>query len=288
MEITAKLVAELRRRCGLPMMKCKQALVEADGDIETATENLRKAGAKTIDKLKDRALKEGLVFENATGHGSAAVAVLCETDFVARSEDFLAFGRALVEALFDHAPSAFGDGSDLAGFPMPDGRTVQEQLDELVGGRIRENMRVGAWACFKPDEGQVATYLHHNQKIAALVELAGEGLKDTGAVSELAHDLGMQIAFHAGVMALDESGLDEAWVAKEREIFSAQVEKLPEEKRAMIAAGKLKKRLKEVVLLDQPFLKNEKVSVRDHVKAVADRIGTSIEIRRFARIAAGA
>lgn len=288
MAIDAKLVAELRRRTGLPMMKCKQALVAGDGDLEKAEEQLRKEGHKTIDKLKGREMKEGLVFTHAGDEGVAAVAVLCETDFVARSGDFLAFGEALVEQLYGNAPADRGDGGSLAEFALADGRTVAQHLDELVGSKIRENMKVGEYACFKTGQGYVASYVHHNTKIACLVELGGQALGEHEVVRTLGSELGMQIAFHNQLRALDRDGLDDAWVGKEREIFLAQVQDMPEDRRQKIAEGKLAKRLKEVVLLDQPFIKNEKESVKQHVAAVAKEAGKDIEVRRFARIAAGA
>jgi elongation factor Ts len=288
MAIDAKMVAELRRRTGLPMMKCKQALVDGDGDIEKAEERLRKEGHKTVDKLKGREMKEGLVFTHAGDEGVAAVAVLCETDFVARSGDFIAFGEALAKGLYDSAPADRGDGASLAGFGLADGRTVAEHLDELVGSKIRENMEVGEYACFKTGQGCVANYVHHNGKIACLVELGGETLGEYEAVRTLGNELGMQIAFHAQLRALDKDGLDAAWVGKEREIYLAQVQDMPEDRREKIAEGKLAKRLREVVLLDQPFIKNEKESVKQHVADVAKEAGTAVEVRRFARIAAGA
>lgn len=287
MEITAKMVAELRRRTGLPMMKCKKALVDAGGDIDAAVENLRKAGEKNIDKLKSREMKDGLVFTTVESSGAAAVAVLCETDFVARAEAFIAFGEELVKRLFAHGEQGVGTGDDIASFEMEDGRTVKEHLDELVGSKIRENMKVGSWACFRPDNGIVCTYVHHNSKIATLVELAGENLDRHDAVSELGNDLGMQLAFHSGVQALDRDGLDSEFVEKERAIFVAQVQNMPEEKQAQIAEGKLSKRLKDVVLLEQPFIKNEKQTVAEHVAEIAKETGADISITRFARVAAG-
>jgi len=288
MSIDAKLVAELRSRTGLPMMKCKKALVEADGDLERAVENLRKEGSKTIDKLKDREMKEGLVFTHSTDDGAAAVAVLCETDFVARAEDFVAFGESLVKQLYDDPPAERGDGGMLAGLVMPGGKTVKEVLDELVGSKIRENMKVGDFAVFKQEQGYVSTYVHHNRKIACLVELEGKDLATHDAARALGHELGMQVAFHTQLQGLSRDDLDPGWVAKEREIFVAQAKDMPEDKREKIAEGKLAKRLKEVVLLDQPFIKNEKESVKKHVEAVAREHELSVEIGRFARIGAGA
>jgi elongation factor Ts len=288
MAIDAKTVAELRRRTGLPMMKCKEALEAAGGDLALAEENLRKEGFKTIDRLKDREMKEGLVFAAEEKGAVAAVAVLCETDFVARSADVQKLGEMLAKDLLSRAPADQGQGDALHAMALSDGRTVKDHLDDLVGKRIRENMRIGAFARFRPQPGgYVGLYLHHDRRVASLVDLEGKDLASRAPVKELAKDLGMQIAFHAQLLALDAKELDPQWVAKEREIFLAQVQDMPEAKRPQIAEGKLAKRMKEVVLLDQPFLKDEKSSVKQRVEAVAKQAETPVRIRRFARVGAG-
>ena len=141
MAIDAKTVAELRRRTGLPMMKCKEALEAAGADLTLAEENLRKEGFKTIDKLKDREMKEGLVFIAEDKGTIAAVAVLCETDFVARSADVQQFGEMLAKGVLADAPSDRGMGDALEGLKLADKRTVKDHLEDLVGKRIRENMK---------------------------------------------------------------------------------------------------------------------------------------------------
>ncbi|MFI5403626.1 MAG: translation elongation factor Ts [Planctomycetota bacterium] len=289
MTIDAKTVAELRRRTGLPMMKCKDALAGASGDLALAEENLRKEGFKMVDKLKDREMKEGVVFTAEDKGTVAAVAVLCETDFVARAADFQKFGEMLAKDLLSKAPADQGQGDALHAMKLSGGGTVKDQLDDLVGKRIRENMKIGVFARFKPQPGgYVGLYVHHNRKIACLVDLEGKDVGSRAPAKELAKDLGMQIAFHAQLLALDTKELDAAWVAKEREIFVAQVQEMPEAKRAQIAEGKLAKRMKEVVLLEQPFLKDEKMSVKQRVEAVAKQAETTLRIRRFARVGAGA
>jgi len=287
MSIDAKMVAELRQRTGLPLMKCKQALVDAAGDIEKAAENLRKEGVKASEKVAHRELKDGLVFQKSGPKGACAVALLCQTDFVARSADFVAFGEALVNRLYEAAPAPTGSGDSLGGFQVAEGQSVTDALQGLAL-KIRENIQVGDYACFKPDHGHVSLYFHHNGRIAALVELDGEGLGNHDAAMELGNDLGMQISFHKDVKALTRDELDAEWVAKEREIFVAQAAEMPADKRDKIAEGKLNKRLQDVVLLEQPFIKNDKETVRKHVEAVAKQVGTPISIKRFARIAAGA
>ncbi len=289
MAIDAKTVAELRRRTGLPLMKCKEALAGASGDLTLAEENLRKEGHKMVEKLKDRVMKEGVAFTAEEKGAVAAVAILCETDFVARAADFQKFGEMLAKDLLAKAPADQGQGDALHPMKLSDGRTVKDHLDDLVGKRIRENMKIGSFARFRPQPGgYVGLYVHHNRKIASLVDLEGKDLPARASVKELAKDLGMQIAFHAQLLALDPKELDPAWVAKEREIFVAQAQEMPEGKRAQIAEGKLGKRMKEVVLLEQPFLKDEKVSVRQRVEAIGKQAETPLRIRRFARVGAGA
>ena len=287
MAIDAKLVAELRKRTGLPMMKCKQALVDAGGEIETAADNLRKQGVKAKEKVAHRELKEGRVFHNVLPEGACAVSILCQTDFVARSEDIVKFGTELVEELWKNAPADTGDGESLAGFALPSGGTVGDALEQFAL-KIRENIQVGSYVRFKADNSHIGTYKHHNDKVATFAELAGEGARDNPDVAQLGSDLGMHLAFHSEVKVLDQDDLDPEWVEKEKEIFAAQVQDQPEERREAIAKGKLAKRMKEVVFLNQPFIKDEKKSVQQAVSDVAKVVGKPLEIRRFARVAAGA
>jgi len=287
MGIDAKTVAELRKRTGLPMMKCKKALQEAGGDLEQAADNLRKQGVRASEKVAERELKEGLVFVHKEGNAACAVSLLCQTDFVAKSDDVMKFGEALAKDLFENAPADKGTGEDLADYALADGTKLKDKYDEFAL-KIRENVKVGEYARFKPDNGVTVVYSHHNGRIAGVVEFEGDSLQDYDAVMELGKDLGMQLTFHKDVKALEEGELDPAWVAKEREIFEAQAENMPEEKRKMIAEGKLKKRLKDVVLLEMPFIKNDKLSVRQQVEAVSKGAGVGVTLKRFARIGAGA
>ncbi|MFQ5844579.1 MAG: translation elongation factor Ts [Planctomycetota bacterium] len=277
--VEAKLVAELRRRTGLPMMKCKEALVASEGDLERAEIWLRKHGLKTVQKV------EGLVFLHDDGARAAAVAVLCETDFVANSESFKGFGEALLESVAGGAGGESGGGEALEEVSLPGGGTAGAALEALIG-KTRENVGLGGYARFTKDSGLVSHYLHFNGKVAALVRFEGEGLAGSDAAQALGRDLAMHIAFHRETQALDRDGLDAAWVASEKEIFLAQVQDMPEARREAIARGKLEKRLKEVTLLDQPFVKNEKRTVREQVEAVSKEIGTPIAVQGFARISA--
>jgi len=278
MGVDAKSVAELRKRTGLPMMKCKAALTEAGGDIEKAADELRKQGAKAAEKVAHRELADGLVFVHQTDTGVCAVSLMCQTDFV---------GEQLVKDLYENAPADQGIGEDLAGFTLSDGTTIKDVLEGFAL-KIRENIQIASYARFRPGDGYASAYLHHNHKVAGVIEFSGAGIAGNDAVKQLGNELGMQITFHSDVQSLTRDELDQDWVAKEREIFVAQAADMPEDKREKIAEGKLSKRLKDVVLLEQPFIKNDKQSVLQHVQEVSKEVGTDIAITRFARIAAGA
>ena len=118
MSIDAKTVAELRKRTGLPMMKCKRALQDAGGDLEVAANNLRKQGVKASEKVASRELKEGLVFVHSEGNAACAVSVMCQTDFVAKSEDVVALGEKLAKELMTRAPADTGTGDQLDDFDL--------------------------------------------------------------------------------------------------------------------------------------------------------------------------
>ncbi|MEE8107340.1 MAG: translation elongation factor Ts [Planctomycetota bacterium] len=285
MSIDAKLVAELRKRTALPMMKCKAALVEADGDIELAAINLRKQGVKAAEKVAHRELKEGRVFSTVGKNGACAVSLLCQTDFVARNNEIVSLGNQLAGELMEKAPADQGTGDSIADFAMADGKTLKE-ISQDFALKIRENIQVGDYARFNADNSHVGVYMHHDEKVAVVVELAGENATDNEDVKTLANELGMHITWNKDVKALTRDGIDQAWIAQEREIFAAQVQDQPEERREKIAEGKLSKRLKDVVLLEQPFIKDDKKSVAQAIKEVGDKIGGGLELRRFARVSA--
>ena len=226
---------------------------------------------KASEKVASRELMEGLVFVHREGNAACAVSIMCQTDFVAKAQDVVTFGKKLAELLMAGAPSDTGTGDQLDDFEI-NGTTVKKSYDDFAL-RMGENIKVGEWARFKPDNGVVAVYEHHNGRIAALVEFEGDSLNDYAAVMTLGSELGMQLSFYKDVKALNRDGLDQEWVAKEREIFVAQSENMPEDKRAMIAEGKLNKRLKDVVLLEMPFIKDDKVSVIDKIAAVGKESG---------------
>jgi len=245
MSISASMVKELRERTGAGMMECKKALVETGGDIEAAVEHMRKQGLAKADKKAGRIAAEGLVAVSGTPDGkrAAIVEVNCETDFVAGGDDFQGFAKQVSELVLETKPA---DLDALRATPM-DGATVEEARRALVA-KIGENIGLRRYAVLESD-GVVGSYVH-GTRIGVLVALEGG---DEG----LARDLAMHIAA-SRPQYVDESGVPEAFLAKEREILIEQAagEGKPAEIVAKMVEGRLRKQLAEITLVGQPFIKD--------------------------------
>ena len=245
MSISASMVKELRERTGAGMMECKKALVETGGDIEAAVEHMRKQGLAKADKKAGRIAAEGLVVVSGTPDGkrAAIVEVNCETDFVSGGDDFQAFAKQVGELVLETRPA---DLDALLATPV-EGATVEETRRALVA-KIGENIGVRRYAVLESD-GVVGSYVH-GTRIGVLVALEGG---DEG----LARDLAMHIAA-SRPQYVDESGVPEAFLAKEREILVEQAagEGKPAEIVAKMVEGRLRKQLAEITLVGQPFIKD--------------------------------
>lgn len=258
-EITAGMVKELREKTDAPMMECKKALTEAAGDMAKAEEILRVKLGNKASKAATRVTAEGVVgtFIAADGKLAAMVEVNCETDFVAKNDDFLAFTKAVARLVADHNPSDVAALSALA----LDGKTVEEVRTGLVG-KIGENLSIRRFVRINA-KGRIAQYIHGGAKIGVLVDL-------TGGEDVLAKDLAMHIA--AGKpKALDASGVPTDLIDKERRIAieKARESGKPDAMLEKIAEGTVQKFLKEVTLLGQVFVKAEdgKQTVEQLLKA---------------------
>lgn len=276
MAITAKEVNKLRQMTGAGMMDCKKALVEADGDFDKAIEILRKKGQKLSEKRADRETKEGGVFVRTSEDGSEAVLVAftCETDFVAKNEDFKALGGEIADAAMAHKPA---DLEALKAVSLGE-QTVQEKVTELLG-KIGEKLEVTVYEHVAGE--QVVSYIHSTGKLGVLVALAGVNGTD---VAEAGKDVGMQIAA-MNPLALDKDGVDQATVEKEIEIGKEQArqEGKPEQILDKIAQGKLNKFFKENTLLSQAFVKEPKQSVSQYL----DGVSKGLTVASFKRVAIG-
>jgi elongation factor Ts len=256
MSITAADVNKLRQMTGAGMMDCKKALTEADGDFEAAIDVLRKAGQKVAAKRADNATNEGVVLValSADHSNGKLIALACETEPVSKVADFNNLAKSIIDkAAASHAPSAH----DLLAEPLADGRSVEGHIIELTG-RIGEKITLAAYENISAEK--VVSYIHSNNKIGVLV--AFENVQGTD-VSEIGKDIAMQITAMKPV-ALDKDGVDAATIEREIEIGKDQArqEGKPEAMLEKIAVGKLEKFYKEQTLLNQQFVKDSSITIR--------------------------
>ena len=274
MAISAGLVKELRERTGAGMMECKKALVESDGDIEAAIEAMRKAGQAKADKKATRVAAEGLIGLELNEHRTAGVMVEvnCETDFVAKEDQFKSFVTDIARQVLRDNPADL-ETLMASEFPGGEGTTVEAYRKELVA-RIGENISVRRFVRVESPAGTVGAYLHGG-RIGVLVQLdAGDGA--------LAKDIAMHVAASRPV-CVSEADVPGELLAKEKEIFTAQAAdsgKPPEIVEKMVA-GRLRKFIAEVTLLGQPFVKNPDVTVEKHLG------GAGGAVRAFQRFEVG-
>lgn len=254
-EITAKMVAELRELTGLGMMDCKKALVEANGDIKAAEEALRIKSGNKASKVAGRTAAEGTVAVLVKGNVAALAEVNCETDFVAKDAGFLAFAQAAADAIVTGNPA---DVEALGNVQTASGETVEEMRKAIIA-KLGENINVRRFSRVETD-GNLATYLH-GAKIGVLVEY-------TGGNEAMGKDIAMHIAA-CKPKALDASGVDAELIETERRIAIERGKEAgkPEEMLAKIAEGTVQKFLKEVTLLSQPFVKDDKQTIEQLLKA---------------------
>jgi elongation factor Ts len=275
MAITAKQVNDLRQITGAGMMDCKQALVEADGDIEKAIDILRKKGQKVAAKRADRDAKEGnvYVYTSEDGQIGIALALNCETEPVSNTVEFKELGQMILDAAVANQPA---DAETLVALTK-DGKALSEYMVEL-SGKIGEKIEVSQYSLLKGEK--IVSYLH-GRTIAVLVNLANVGKVD---VVEAGRSVAMQIAAMRPV-AVDEHSVDPAVVAREKEVGveRARQEGKPENLLERIAEGYLKKFYQENTLLSQPFVKDNKVTVSQYLNSVEK----GLTVKSFARIAIG-
>jgi elongation factor Ts len=274
--ITAQDVNKLRTMTGAGMMDCKKALTEADGDFEKAIEILRKKGQKVSASRSDRDAKEGSVFIKVSDEKKEAVliALNCETDFVAKNEEFQNLGKLIAETAFAKKSANVEallaeKGGDL---------TINDKIVELVG-KIGEKIQVSEYVRMTGEA--VVPYIHAGSKLGVLVSLKGVNGKD---VTDAGKDVGMQIAAMNPV-AVDEKSIDKAIIDKELEIAKALIlaEGKPENMVEKIAQGKLQKFFKDNTLVHQIFVKDNSKTVAQYLESVSK----GLSVAEFKRVAIG-
>lgn len=255
--ITAAMVKELRVKTDAPMMECKKALTEADGNMEQAEEILRVKLGNKATKAASRITADGVVaiYIDEPGKVGAIVELNSETDFVAKNADFIAFANDIAKLVAENKPA---DVAALSALPL-NGSTVDEVRKGLIG-KIGENISIRRFQIIE-GKGKLSTYIHGGAKIGVIVDVVGGN-------DEVAHDVAMHIAA-SKPKALDKNGVDQNLIETERRVAieKARENGKPEHLIEKIAEGSVNKFLKEVTLLSQPFVKDDSKSVGDLLKS---------------------
>jgi elongation factor Ts len=290
-EITAGLVKELRERTQIPMMDCKKALMQADGDIVKAEEILRKSGALAAANKVGRETAEGRIstFISDCGCSGAIIQVRCETAPVANNDIFQAMCKQIARQVESLAtvPAKVEDlvAQKLSFNPT---QTVKDVMDSAIN-KLRENMQITQYE--KLSGGFISNYEHHNGQVAVLLQMEVDpSVKGNEKVIQLAKDLCMHITA-INPVAVDRSEVPAELVEKEKEIIKAQVEQQSQGKPAQIiekmTMGKINKWFNERVLLEQPFVKDDKKTVTQVIDEVAKAVGKPVSVKKYLRFEVG-
>ncbi|QBQ42297.1 translation elongation factor Ts [Sphingobacterium psychroaquaticum] len=275
-QISASDVNKLRQQTGAGMMDCKKALVEANGDFEAAVDYLRKKGAKLAAARQDRDSNEGVIIAKAAADGKSGIVVEvnCETDFVAKNADFIAFAEKIADVALTNQPASL---DELKGLQL-DGKNIADSLIEQTGV-IGEKIDVSKYEIVSGDK--IVAYIHGNYRLGVLVGLSA----DAAGAEEAGRDVAMQIAAMNPV-AIDKDGVDAHTIERELEIAKEQIraEGKPEEMVEKIAAGKLNKFYKESTLLNQEFVKDSSKTIAQFL----DSVSKGLTVTAFKRVQLGA
>ncbi len=294
MSITAKDVAELRARTGAGMMDCKKALEESAGNMDAAVDLLRKKGIAKAEKRADRAASEGqIVIElSADGKTAGMIELNCETDFVGRNDEFVALSKQVAQHVTQDAKVdglvTVGAEGDYLNTPWAfDAKRTVGEVVKAASAKTGEKVELRRVARIST-AGIVGSYLHFNGKAGVIAEITG------GSGAEAA-ELGKHIAEHvaAGVpsvaVAVDQGGVDPAFIAREREIFVAQAVESgkPQAIAEKMVEGRIAKLLGEITLLGQPWVRDDKQTIKDLVAATSKAAGATLAVKRFVRFKMG-
>ena len=283
------MVKELRERTGQPMMDCKKALAETDGDMEKAIDLLRKKGMAVMEKRSGRETKEGrLVTKIADDGKAAALTMLCsETDFTSGSDEFGAVADALATGVLA-ADAAPADADAAAELVDGAGKKIGDLVNEIIS-KTGEKITIGDCVRFDlSGPGLLFCYVHFNSKIGTLIQIGADTdqVASADAVQTLASDLAMHITA-ANPMAVDREGMDADAVAREREVAVAQVKDKPANIIDKIVDGKMNKWFQQHVLVEQPFVKDDTKTVGALVDEISQAAGGKLAVKRFARLQIG-
>jgi elongation factor Ts len=292
--IAAKDIADLRARTGAGMMDCKKALEEAEGDVEKAIAILRTKGIAKAEKRAGRAASEGRIVAvtGTDGRSVALVEVNSETDFVARNDEFGALAQSLAtqvhqDEAVDHVVHVAGEGTIFAQAYHADTSKTVEEAVKAASAKTGENVVLRRYARFTTT-GALGTYVHFNHKVAAVVEIVGSAGDEVDA---LAREVAEHVA--AGVprvpVAATRAEVPESLIASERAIFEAQAKESgkPDAIVQKMVDGRISKFFGEIVLTEQPWVRDDSQTIQQRVDAVAKTVGAPITVRRFVRFQMG-
>ncbi|ABV84426.1 translation elongation factor Ts [Rickettsia massiliae] len=284
--ISAAAVKELREKTGAGMMDCKKALIETSGNFEEAIDFLRKKGLAVAAKKAGRIASEGLTAAKVDGLTGVVIEVNSETDFVARNEQF----QALVKDIANLAVIAKTIDT-LKTFKMQSGKSVEEEIIENIA-TIGENLTLRRMDILEISEGAIGSYVHNEVvpnlgKISVLVGLASNA-KDKAKLEALAKQIAVHVAGN-NPQSIDDSGLDQALVERERKVFfeKSKEEGKPDNIIEKMVEGRIRKFFSEVVLLQQNFLFEPKLTVAEVIKNAEKELGAAIKIAKFIRYELG-
>lgn len=273
-------VKKLRDMTGAGMADCKKALDETNGDFDLAIEILRKKGAATAAKRADKEAKEGVVSAAVSDDNKSAVMVevCCETDFVARNQEFSSFAKNLSAYILKNKPA---NNDEMLSGILADGKTVKNFLDELLG-KFSENISIRRTSTINSDSAFITSYIHSGDKLGVLIVLSGSA--DQASTNALGRDLAMQVAA-MNPSYTRRSDVSEEVIAKEKEIYSEQAtnEGKPAEIAAKIAVGRLEKFYAENCLIEQSYVKDSAKTVTEVLKEFSQTAGKEITVDSFVR-----
>lgn len=289
MAISTEDIKLLRESTGAGVLDCKKALQETDGDIDKAIEFLRKKGLAAASKKASREAKDGLISSKISSDGRTGVIieVNCETDFVARTDDFQNFVASLTRQLMEQAHLSHVEALLAAPYIDNSNKTVAEQLTEMIA-KLGENMVIRRVARFDLESnGLLDNYIHPGGRVGVLVEVQGN-VANQSKLTELAHDIALQIAAAAPRYVTQDDVPAEA-IEAEKSIYWAQLaeDKKPDNIKERIVDGKLNKWYAEVALVNQQFVKDNDLTIAQLLEKYSKELGSKIEVRRFARFELG-
>ena len=277
MAITAAQVNELRQKTGAGMMDCKKALIEADGDITKAIEVLRKKGASVAAKRAEKSANEGLIVTKVSDDGSKGVMVEvnCETDFVAKSDDFTTFADSVLESVFNSEPKNVET-------LLNENPTLKTKLNDVLG-KVGEKIEISRFALEKAEDSLVVDYVHLGSKLGVLVKF-DKVTNNKEELTNIGKDIAMQVAAMKPISVYREE-ITKDVIEKEIEIYKevAKKEGKPEQILEKIATGKLNKFYQENCLIEQMFIKDNSKVVGDLIKQFNSKNGTEVKLSLFRR-----